>query len=125
MNRHSPEYIEYLKSDAWKLKRLSKIQSVGYKCQRCNATDKLLQVHHLTYDRLGHERMDDLKVVCLDCHEVEDVERKIQANQRHYSKAMDTYASKKYGEYWHDRRDSEQIQEEFDNWLERKRYSDY
>jgi len=27
-----------------------------------------LEVHHLTYDRLGDERMDDLEVLCPDCH---------------------------------------------------------
>ena len=30
-----------------------------------------LQVHHLTYERLGNERDEDLKVLCWACHERE------------------------------------------------------
>ena len=32
---------------------------------------KYLQAHHLSYARLGHERLDDLEALCMHCHENE------------------------------------------------------
>lgn len=37
-------------------------------CRKCGAR-KGLQVHHLSYARLGHESFDDLICVCKKCHE--------------------------------------------------------
>ncbi len=37
-------------------------------CERCGSSE-LLQVHHLTYERLGNELMDDVEVVCRKCHQ--------------------------------------------------------
>jgi hypothetical protein len=39
--------------------------------------------------------------------------------------ALDTYASKKYGDYWEIWPDSERLAEEFDEWLERKEREEY
>jgi 5-methylcytosine-specific restriction endonuclease McrA len=39
----------------------------SYLCQRCQSKIAI-QVHHLTYERLGHERLEDLISICLACH---------------------------------------------------------
>lgn len=60
----------YLRSRHWRTLRREKIADVGYKCQRCKTRERL-DVHHLTYSRLGHERLSDLKVLCRACHQKE------------------------------------------------------
>jgi 5-methylcytosine-specific restriction endonuclease McrA len=37
-------------------------------CDYCENTSEL-QVHHLTYERLGSERLEDVSIVCKDCHD--------------------------------------------------------
>jgi hypothetical protein len=43
---------------------------LSYPCEDCgrNFFPQFLSVHHLTYERLGHEMLTDLKVLCLACH---------------------------------------------------------
>jgi HNH endonuclease len=66
-NRFSKNYRLYLFSYEWLVRRSYKLQSVGYRCENCGEPWSL-QVHHLTYDRLGHERDSDLLVLCRACH---------------------------------------------------------
>lgn len=61
------EYKEYIHSTAWKKKREQALELAGYKCSKCPKTHRL-QVHHLTYDRLFNEEVEDLQVLCFDCH---------------------------------------------------------
>lgn len=61
-------YAEYLKSDKWKRKRAAALKSAGNRCRDCGSTSHL-QVHHLTYARIGRERKTDLIVLCRSCHE--------------------------------------------------------
>lgn len=63
-------YERYLHSPAWKAKRLDALDRAGHRCAGCTATDAL-QVHHLTYERLGFERLTDLMVLCEQCHALE------------------------------------------------------
>lgn len=61
-------YRQYLKSPIWKAKRLEALTHYGCVCNRCklHGTD----VHHKTYERVGgDERMEDLEVLCRECHE--------------------------------------------------------
>ena len=84
---------EYLKSDEWKRKREAvmrrstklfpvlsttvdrngrEIQFIDLErrpiCENDGCTDKATQVHHLTYRRIGGERLSDLKALCPKCH---------------------------------------------------------
>lgn len=59
-------YYEYLNSEHWKKLRQEKLETYP-KCLKCGKTTGL-QVHHMTYDRLGDEKLDDLKVLCGFCH---------------------------------------------------------
>jgi len=64
------KYQSYLQSDDWQRKRTRVLQQRGAKCEVCGIKHRL-QVHHLTYDRLGNELLSDLKVLCWACHERE------------------------------------------------------
>jgi len=57
----------YIQSDEWKARRLRALELGGNHCRVCGATEKL-EVHHLTYTRLGYEDDDDLMVLCSLCH---------------------------------------------------------
>ncbi len=63
----SAEYDAYISSAEWKATRTRILEQRGYRCETCGATKKL-EVHHLTYERFGHERDDDLRVLCSPCH---------------------------------------------------------
>jgi hypothetical protein len=69
-------YYAYLESDQWKQRRLFMIRRAGYRCQICNGRRKL-QVHHRTYERVGEERIDDLTVLCAECHKLFHRHRRI------------------------------------------------
>jgi hypothetical protein len=62
------DYDEYLRSPSWREKRDYVLLRAGYRCQVCNGKERL-EVHHRTYDRLGHEDPEDLTVLCRGCHE--------------------------------------------------------
>jgi 5-methylcytosine-specific restriction endonuclease McrA len=59
---------EYLKSPEWRRTRLSTLCAVGHRCQACGAYDRHLDVHHLSYARLGEEQPADLAALCRRCH---------------------------------------------------------
>ncbi len=71
--RHSPEYENYMDSYQWELVRNERIHRYdGGKCQMCGrgeADGVSLQVHHLSYERLGHENIGhDLVTLCVEDH---------------------------------------------------------
>jgi 5-methylcytosine-specific restriction endonuclease McrA len=74
----TPYYIElidewkqyhefYIKSKQWADVRKKRMQIDKNTCQKCGAK-KHLQVHHLTYENIGEEEMEDLLTVCKPCH---------------------------------------------------------
>lgn len=62
-------YSEYIQSDGWKVRRLRALALAENRCQVCNSPNRP-EVHHRTYERLGHERDMDLTVLCHDCHKL-------------------------------------------------------
>jgi 5-methylcytosine-specific restriction endonuclease McrA len=48
------------------------MQAGGVCCERCKrgCGHSGHELHHLTYDRLGHERYEDLVPLCPDCHQM-------------------------------------------------------
>ena len=60
-------YNEYLSSPEWYARRLAVFKRDGNLCRRCGATAS--QIHHLTYERVGREELDDLVAVCDPCHD--------------------------------------------------------
>ncbi|HYH69134.1 MAG TPA: hypothetical protein VD866_30855, partial [Urbifossiella sp.] len=63
----SPEYRAYLKSDRWQQTRKKAFARHGRRCAVCG-TKWRLQVHHLTYERLGHEQTGDFRILCRKHH---------------------------------------------------------
>lgn len=57
----------YLKSEHWKCIREHALVEAGFYC-RCCGSNKRLTVHHIIYDNIGHEKDEDLKVLCWSCH---------------------------------------------------------
>lgn len=61
-------YYDYLKSPQWQTVRGAALKRANYQCEKCKSA-KNLEVHHITYKRLGYELPEDLIVLCKDCHE--------------------------------------------------------
>jgi hypothetical protein len=73
------KYTDYINSDAWQKFRARVKKARKNRCERCGADGNkvILQVHHLTYERLGHERLKDVELLCVrPCHEEADKERR-------------------------------------------------
>lgn len=64
------EYVAYINSIAWKQKREEAFAHHGRKCSKC-PMETNLHVHHITYDNLFNEKMDDLSILCKTCHQKE------------------------------------------------------
>jgi 5-methylcytosine-specific restriction endonuclease McrA len=60
-------YADYLDSEHWKARSNLARERDGRQCRDCGSKQNL-NVHHLTYDRLGEERLDDLITLCRGCH---------------------------------------------------------
>ena len=73
-------YEVWLRSSAWRAKRIAVLTRAGYRCERCGwgggmFAATLLDVHHWRYDRLGDEPLSHLEALCADCHADADRER--------------------------------------------------
>ena len=60
-------YNRYLLSPEWSKKRIAVMKRANFICEGC-LQKTAVQVHHLTYDRVGNEMLFDLVAVCSDCH---------------------------------------------------------
>lgn len=120
-------YYEYvLASDRWARFRERLLCARGRRCERCQVsqTQRDLELHHLTYERLGCERDDDVQVLCVVCHVTADREREAAqqaaAAERLYAARVDGWASKRYGEDWDESRSYDEVADAFEDWLERR-----
>lgn len=66
MNRE--DYQLYLASRQWAIKREAVRERSNGTCEQC-WINKMDAVHHLTYERVGDERLTDLIAICDPCHE--------------------------------------------------------
>lgn len=124
-------YLAVINSKRWRELRLRLLRERGERCERCHKTwapgfKTSLELHHLTYERLGHERDGDVQLVCKGCHESADIERAKDARERSEHALgvarLNGWASKKYGDNWNEctMDERERIAEEFDEWLEQR-----
>ena len=60
-------YADYLRCDHWVTFRSVYFTSHDKICLHCRSINKI-QLHHLTYNRLGCERYDDVVPLCQHCH---------------------------------------------------------
>jgi len=80
----TPEYEEYLMSEKWNEKRKQALERAQYRCQVCNSS-RTLHVHHRTYARIYNEDIEDLTVLCVECHSSYH-ERKNEQKKKHEKK---------------------------------------
>lgn len=70
-----PLYNSYMHSPEWRAKRIQCLRAANNTCAnawcRRRYPDYFLRAHHGTYDRLYHELPEDLKCLCLPCHQLE------------------------------------------------------
>ena len=68
----------YLLSNHWRSVRRRKLKQEHNRCENhigFTSPEPMLDVHHLTYKRIWHERMSELKVLCRSCHKKEHNEQ--------------------------------------------------
>lgn len=65
------EYHNYLQSSDWYWKKLEARSEKEYKCFLCFSTPPsvILELHHVTYENIYNEPMEDLRWLCSDCHQ--------------------------------------------------------
>jgi len=114
--RFSPAYRSHLQSIYWSKLRAQVFRLVFHRCQFPGCAARATEVHHLNYNRLGRERVEDCEALCRLHHERRERD-KVEARNR---AAMETYMLKKYGENWRDRIQEHEAWEDFEFWLERK-----
>lgn len=81
------EYQKYLASREWALLREKVRKRSGGFCEACWIRP-MQQCHHLTYERVGHEKLGDLQAICEPCHAWE-------------SGKLHKEPSKREFEFWH------------------------
>lgn len=63
-------YQEYLQTRHWKAFRRKVIGRKGRKkCTNCRSK-KHIHVHHMTYENVGFEKLDDVTILCSVCHKL-------------------------------------------------------
>ncbi len=69
LRKNKITYSQYLQSEHWKdvRARFWKSKLHHYQCYICGSTENL-QVHHKTYNRIGKEYLNDLCLLCENCH---------------------------------------------------------
>lgn len=66
------DYKDYLHHPRWKKLRQARLEFDEYRCVVCHRDmrGEPYETHHLTYQRLGRERIRDVVTVCPSCHKV-------------------------------------------------------
>lgn len=62
------KYPAYLQTQEWKIKREEVFRRDNYLCQFCHHYSAT-QVHHLSYDNIFNEPLEDLVAICRTCHD--------------------------------------------------------
>lgn len=62
----APWYSKYLASPHWRRFRGLVLILADFRCADC--AGEACEVHHLNYDRIGHESFHDVVPVCQGCH---------------------------------------------------------
>jgi len=61
-------YMKHMKSRAWKELRDEVLERDEHCCQVCARDKERLEMHHVSYDNLFNETVDDLVTLCHGCH---------------------------------------------------------
>jgi hypothetical protein len=73
MKTRKTAYLEHLESTYWHALRKRALERANYQCERfgCGRGNCVLEMHHLHYLTLFHERLEDVEMLCDDCHQRE------------------------------------------------------
>jgi 5-methylcytosine-specific restriction endonuclease McrA len=113
-------YYDYvITSPRWRKLRQRLLRTRGRRCQHCGVDQakRYLQLHHVSYDRLGFERDEDLLVLCRSCHQRADRARELAALDQ---ARFEGWAAKVYGERWSWEYDPRDVEAAYDEWCERR-----
>lgn len=65
------DYNEYIRSHPhWQAVRKARFEFDNGQCVICHKSLTIYETHHVSYDRLGHERLRDVLTMCPSCHTV-------------------------------------------------------
>lgn len=99
-------YADYLASEHWQAVRRRYFASMST-AKRCACGKRGRALHHLTYVRLGSERLSDLVLICDDCHrEAHGLDRQRPRKSRTGAKSMTRHVApdpRPRGEWSYDR----------------------
>jgi hypothetical protein len=111
----STNYWEYLGSIEWQKKRDEALERAGYCCEHAGCeNDDDLQVHHLSYERLGYELLSDVIVLCEYHHKAYEARR---GNAPSECIEFDEWAVINFGEDWKDTMASSQAHDLYRDYL--------
>ncbi len=71
----SDELKKHYESDYWFRFRIKVKEFWGCRCALCNS-ERANEVHHRTYERIGHEELTDCILLCRNCHKAADQRRR-------------------------------------------------
>lgn len=74
------KYADYLRSPEWRAKADAVLERDRGRCRRCDAAAE--DVHHLTYERIFCEDLDDLIALCRTCHELDHKRLGLEESRR-------------------------------------------
>jgi hypothetical protein len=98
--RYMP-YKQYLKTNHWREFRAYVLKELGEVCTDCGATDVRFDVHHLTYENLWHEELEDVVVLCHSCHWDRHPEKqRLKCKHEHLAEAVSGKGSGSLGFFW-------------------------
>lgn len=61
------QYSAYLRSAEWRARSQAAIAAANGVCTYCRERPAV-QAHHISYARVGHELLEDLRAICIPCH---------------------------------------------------------
>jgi hypothetical protein len=98
--RHIP-YKQYLRTEHWKEFREYALKEHGEVCEDCGTTDVKFDVHHLTYENLWEEELEDVVVLCHPCHWARHPEKqRLKCKHEHLVEAVGGMGSGSLGFFW-------------------------
>src|SRR5213594_693703 len=82
MSAPQSSYSELLKDPRWQRRRLEILNRANFQCERCDADNRTLHVHHLLYHKGAKPweyADDDLMALCEQCHALDHERRSLLA----------------------------------------------
>ena len=96
------DYRTYIRSDEWRKKAEEAKAKAGNRCQVCDRSraEVQLDAHHRTYKHLGNERPGDITVLCRDCHQLYEHNKKAEKLTKKCKKCDKSFTPTKSSYYY-------------------------